>query len=177
TRHAPVVTADALPATRVVIAGDAQVGKVDHRGGTPELLARTAELLAKLDDVAAETPCERAQILDPGDIIEGFENHAAQLHTNDLSLPEQQRVARGLLTDIVSSVAARHTAVTVATCPSNHGAWRVGKGYLGKPGDDFGLDVHRSVADILKRDPRFQHVGWVDPGDEWDEVTYLDERG
>lgn len=176
-RHTPVTMPDALPATRVVIAGDAQVGKVDHRGGTPELLARAAELLANLDDVAAETPCERALILDPGDIIEGFENHAAQLHTNDLSLPEQQRVARGLLTDIVSSVAARHAAVTVATCPSNHGAWRVGKGYLGKPGDDFGLDVHRSVADILKRDPRFGHVGWVDPGDEWDEVTYLDERG
>lgn len=177
--HPTVTPRDPADATRVVVVSDAQIGKVDHRGGTPDLLARVGRLIDKLGDVMAAQPCVDALILDPGDLVEGFENTAGQRHTNDLSLPAQLRVARGLLTDIVSTVAAQHEAVTVATCPSNHSAWRKGKDYLGRPGDDFGIDCHLSVRDVLARDPRYSHVAWAngEDDDQWAETTVVEARG
>lgn len=162
--------------TRVVVASDAQIGKVGSKGGTQELLNRVAVLLGKLDAEMKLLPCEDALIVDPGDLCEGIENVAAQLATNDLSHPSQLRVARALLTDIVTTVAARHEAARVVTVPSNHGALRRGKDYLGKPSDDYGIDVHHAVSEALSRDPRFQHVEWVFP-DEWDDSVAVDVRG
>lgn len=163
--------------TRVAVVTDLQVGKRDRLGGTPELIARVANTFDKLSDVMAENPSKRALIADPGDIIEGFENTSSQQFTNDLSLPEQLRVARSILTDIVTGIASKHDHTTVATCPSNHGAWRRGKGSLGRPGDDFGIDVHMSVKEALARDPRYQNVEWVIPESLWEEITYVEEYG
>src|SRR5690606_10993169 len=126
--------------TRVVVVSDAQVGKVDHRGGTTELLERIDAMLATLDDETKALPCDDAVVLDPGDLTEGFENTGGQAFTNDLSLPEQLRYARVILTEIVTRVAARHGCTRVATVPSNHGAWRRGKDRLGRPSDDFGIE-------------------------------------
>src|SRR5690625_4819941 len=77
--------------TRVVIVSDAQVGKVDERGGTKELLARISYLLGELENECRLVKCDDAVILDPGDLLEGFENTGAEAFTNDLSLPEQLR--------------------------------------------------------------------------------------
>lgn len=164
------------PLTRVVVVSDAQIGKVGSRGGTPELLERVATLLERLDDVMTRQPCEDVLIVDPGDLTEGFDNYKGQKHLNDLSHPSQLRAARALLTDIVTSVAVRHDRATVVTCPSNHGAWREGKEPLGKPSDDYGIDVHHAVSEALARDPRFRHVSWVFPG-EWEQSVSVDVRG
>lgn len=162
--------------TRIVVVSDAQVGKLGSRGGTPELLERIADLLERLDDVMTAQPCEDVLIVDPGDLTEGFSNYKGQQHLNDLSHPSQLRVARAILTDIVTTVAARHNAATVVTVPSNHGAWKDGKEALGRPSDDYGIDCHLAVSEALARDPRFQHVTWVIP-DEWDQSVALDVRG
>lgn len=162
--------------TRVVVVSDPQIGKVGSRGGTPALLERLAGLLVELDAIITEDPCEDVVIVDPGDLCEGFENVAAQAFTNDLSHPAQLRVARAVLTDIITSVAARHTAATVVTVPSNHTAWRRGKDVLGKPTDDYGIDTHAAVSEALARDPQFRHVTWVTPA-EWDESVALPVRG
>ena len=162
--------------TRVVIVSDAQIGKVGSRGGTPALLERMAILLGKLDDIMVEQPCEDSLTIDPGDLAEGFQNVAAQQHTNDLSHPSQLRVARAVLTDIVTTVAARHARSRNVTVGSNHTAWRSGKNILGKPSDDYGIDVHHAVAEALARDPRYSHVSWVFPG-EWDDSVAVDVRG
>lgn len=162
--------------TRVVVISDAQVGKVGSRGGTPALLGRIAGLLAQLDAVMVERPCADAVVVDPGDLCEGFENVASQMHTNDLSHPAQLRAARAILTDIVTGVAARHGACSVVTVPSNHGAWRSGKNVLGKPSDDYGIDVHMAVSEALARDPRFSSVTWTFP-DEWEESVAIPVRG
>ena len=173
-RHNTTKTGSVVPAARVVIVSDPQVGKVDHRGGTPELLDRIAYFIAELDATMAAQPCAEAVVLDAGDLIEGFENTKGQRHTNDLSLPSMLRVSRAILTDIVGTVAARHDRTRVATCPSNHAAWREGAGYLGTPGDDFGIDCHRAVAEVFRHsDPS---VGWVWP-DEWDQSVALDIAG
>lgn len=161
-------------AARVVIISDPQIGKVDHRGGTPQLLERVAYFRQQLDQIMADQPCAEAVVLDAGDLIEGFENTRGQLHSNDLSLPSMLRVARAILTDLIGTVAARHERTRVATCPSNHSAWRSGSGYLGTPSDDFGIDCHRAVSDIFARsDPS---VEWVWP-DTYDQSTALDIAG
>lgn len=174
-RNAPRAKQAATGRTRVVVAADAQIGKVDHRGGTPELLARLDALLAGLDAETKAVPCDDAVVLDPGDLTEGFESTAQQAHTNDLSLPDQLDLAQVVLGEIVGRVAAKHSSTRVATVPSNHGAWRRGKDRLGKPGDDFGLMVHKAVARayaMAKRDD----VAFVIP-DVWDESLALQVRG
>jgi len=172
-RKPPTKTSDL---TRVVVVSDAQIGKVGSRGGTPALLERITTLLAQLDDEMKAVPASDALIVDPGDLCEGFENVAAQQFTNDLSHPAQLRVARAVLTEIVTRVASRHTDTRVATVPSNHTAWRRGKNVLGKPTDDYGIDVHAAVAEALARDPKFRHVAWAFPS-EWDESLALQVRG
>lgn len=164
---------DASDATRVVVLSDLQVGKVDRHGGTKELLARVSSVVDGLVETAVKERCERLVIVDPGDLIEGFENTSSQAYTNDLSLPGMLRIARGVLVDVVTRLAAVHESTTVVTCPSNHAAWRRGKGSLGRPGDDFGLDVHLAVRDVLARDSRFENVSWVLPEHDWTETTFL----
>lgn len=161
--------------TRIVVVSDAQVGKVDHRGGTQELLERIDAMLSVLDDEAKALPCDDAVVIDPGDLTEGFENTPQQAHTNDLSLPEQLRYARVILTEAVTRVAARHAQTRVVTVPSNHGAWRRGKDRLGRPGDDFGIETHRAVADALDLAGR-EDVTWLLP-DVWEESVALQVRG
>lgn len=160
--------------TRVIVLSDLQIGKVDRLGGTEELLERMGRLTHQLCQLP---PTKNLILVDAGDLVEGFENTSAQQFTNDLSHPEMLRVARGVLLDVITSLAPLYTSVTVATCPSNHGAWRRGKGSLGRPGDDYGLDVHYSVRDVLSRDKAFKHVTWAFPESEWDDTTYLEAEG
>lgn len=161
--------------TRVVVASDAQIGKVDSRGGTPELLERIDAILARLDEECRRVKCDDAVVLDPGDLTEGFENTAQQQHTNDKSFPEQLDLAQVILAEIVGRVATKHAGVRVATVPSNHGAWRKGKDRLGKPGDDFGIMVHRAVARQYQWSGR-DDVTWMIP-DAWDESLAVQVRG
>jgi len=167
---------DSAPRTRVVVMSDPQIGKVGSRGGTPALLERISDLTSQLDDIMMDEPCEDAVVVDPGDLCEGFENVAAQQFTNDLSHPAQLRVARAVLTDLVTLVASRHYDTTVVTVPSNHTAWRRGKDVLGKPSDDYGIDTHMAVSEALHRDADFEHVEWVFPN-EWDESVAFGVRG
>ncbi len=161
---------------RVVVASDAQVGKVGSDGGTTDLLNRVENLLGQLDEVMRDEPCDEAITADPGDLAEGFENVPSQPHTNDLSHPEQLRVARLLLTEIVTTVAARHKTNRVLTVPSNHTQWRRGKAILGKPTDDYGIDIHRAVAEALKRDRKYRDVTFVVP-EPWRESLAVQARG
>jgi len=162
--------------TRVVVCSDGQIAKVGSRGGTPALLGRVEDLLVQLDQIMVAQPCRDALVADPGDLTEGFENVAAQQFTNDLSHPAQLRVARAMLTNIVTTVAARHHATVVATVPSNHAAWRRGKNVLGRPCDDYGIDAHMAVHEALSRDPHFRHVTWEFPSD-WNESLAIKVRG
>ena len=161
---------------RVVVASDAQVGKVGSGGDTPALLGRVENLLGQVDEVMREEPCDEAITVDPGDIAEGFQNTAQQQHTNDLSHPDQLMVCRALLTEVVTTVAARHKTNRVLTVPSNHTQWRQGKDMLGKPGDDYGIDIHRSVAEALHRDPKFRDVAFIIP-EPWRESLAVQARG
>lgn len=172
-RPAPIVGGRAL----VVCWADLQVGKVDVRGGTDELIDRVLTKLAKLEDYAERYLCDSAYLFDLGDCVEGFENTPGQAFTNDLSLPEQLRVSRRLTTEAITRLARSHDRVVAATVPSNHAQWRRGKGKLGKPTDDFGIEIMTSIADAFELNPAaYGHVSFVVP-QPWEETISLDVEG
>lgn len=158
----------AIAAARVVVPSDLQVGKVDAAGGTEELLERVSDKLDQMDALLRDEPARDLVLPDPGDIIENFTSTTQQTHTNDLSLPDQLRVARVILTEMVTRLSARAKRTRVLTVPSNHGSWRSSmgeSGRAGRPGDDFGIDVHRAVAEAF-RFARRRDVSFVIP-DPW----------
>lgn len=160
----------------VVAWADLQVGKVGSRGDTESLVARVVDKLDALERYASTLGCDSAYLIDVGDCVEGFENVASQAHTNDLSFPEQLRVARRLFTEAALRLAKLFPKVTCVGVPSNHGAWRRGKDYLGRPGDDFGLEMLTSVADAFSLNRDLGHVNFVVP-DVWQETVALDING
>jgi hypothetical protein len=160
----------------VVAWADLQVGKVGSRGDTESLVERVVDKLDALERHASTLGCDSAYLVDVGDCVEGFENVASQAHTNDLSFPEQLRVARRLFTDAALRLARMFPKVTCVGVPSNHGAWRRGKDYLGRPGDDHGLEMLTAVADAFALNPDLGHVDFVIPS-VWEETLALDVHG
>lgn len=161
--------------TRIVIISDAQIGKTASGGGTPELLERVNNKLTQLVDLVKRERCDKLVIIDPGDLIENCWNTTQQAATNDLSLTEQLRTARGLLAEIILTLAPYHLHTTVVTVPSNHGQVRVKMGHNGvanKPDDDYGIDVHRAVQEAFQLAGR-DDIRFVFP-DPWRESVAID---
>lgn len=169
-------TAAAATRTRLVGLSDEQIGKVDQRGGTDAFWQRLGDLLGQLDLAMKEHPCEDAVIALGGDIIEGFENYKGQAHLNDLAHPSQMREARAYLKKAISTIAARHDHTTVLAVPSNHTGWRDGKDYLGKPGDDYGLELVDQVADVFAQGNWADRVDFLFPRNEWQVALALPVR-
>lgn len=161
----------------VVAWADLQVGKVDHRGDTQALIERVMQKITSVEQHLAAHGPDTLYVIDAGDCVEGFENTSAQLFTNDLSLPEQLRVARRLFMEAVTRWSKYAGRVVVTGVPSNHARWRRGKGALGRPGDDFGLETLTAVADALQlAGDAYAHVSFVIP-DVWEESLTLDVNG
>ena len=159
--------------TTVVVWADTQIGKRDSRGGTPELIARLAEKRAALTAYLEAGNSSRYVLADVGDGVESFENVPSQAHLNDLSFPDQvdmYAVERWK----VETLLAKFGPVDSLVVPSNHGAWRNGKAVLGKPTDDWGIHVHRRLAERASDTglPITHHFP-----EEWNESLTFDVRG
>lgn len=150
------------------IIADMQVGKVDSRGGTKELLERLEERRARLADWLKRYKPDRILLLDAGDAVESFENVAAQAFTNDLSFPDQVDLAATENLKFLK-LCQKFAETEAMACTSNHGAWRNGKQQLGKPGDDWGLHIWKRIA-------RETGVTLHIP-DEWSESVTVDMNG
>lgn len=158
----------------IVVWADPQTGKNDMRGGTADLIARVNEKFDKLAAYMKQAKTTEAYFLNAGDPIEGFENTAGQLHTNDLSLMDQVDLEATLEWQALVLLAKQHGKVVSAVVPSNHGAWRSGKGQLGKASDDWGLFIqkqHAKLAEAYKL-----NIDFVRP-DDWAETLVLDVNG
>ena len=127
----------------VVVWADPQTGKVDHRGGTAELIARVEQKLAALEAYIKQQKPSRMVFLNAGDAIEGFENIESQMFTNDLSLPEQLDLEATFEWSFLALLRKYSEDVTAVTVGSNHCAWRRGKATLGRPSDDWGIFLQR----------------------------------
>lgn len=157
----------------VVVYADPQWGKTGSRGGTPELLERSALCRAKLEDELKRRRPTATVLLDGGDGIENFHSGGNPMFTNDLSLPQQLDAYSTDLYEYIN-VMQRFGAVTVGVVPSNHSAWREGKQNLGKPSDDLGLYVHRQLAKLT--DAAGIDANWVYPSD-YDESMVINVLG
>jgi len=129
--------------TFIICLSDFQVGKVDYRGGSKELIERVQVSMARIEGHLKKNPYESIHVLDLGDIVEGFENAAnlQQLQGNDLSLMQQVDLAAALVWDVLK-MATKYAPVIYASIGSNHCQWRVSKQQVGKPGkDDWGIVI------------------------------------
>jgi hypothetical protein len=157
----------------VVALSDVQAGKVDHRGGTPELIDRLAGMRERL---AAHLKARKPQatvLAEVGDLFEGFESGGNPMFTNDLSLAQQMDLAGTEVYRFIE-VMQRHGRVDVVSIPSNHTQWRSGKQQLGRPGDDLGIFVHRQVEKLANAAGIDAH--WTFP-DMYNESVVIDVLG
>lgn len=131
--------------TAIHAVGDFQVGKRDVYGATPELLNNVNGLKRELEKALEHSHAETLGHLNPGDMIEGMHNYAGQRHLNDALPNEQILIAQEIIYDLLGferQFCANHLVSTVS---SNHAAERDGKDYLGRPVDDYGIGIYRSV--------------------------------
>ncbi|KRC52139.1 hypothetical protein ASE16_03565 [Leifsonia sp. Root227] len=159
--------------TLVVAWADTQVGKVGLRGDTADLVRRLEQKRVALAAHIKARKLSRFVFVDVGDAIEGFENVASQMFTNDLSLPQQIDLSAVEMWKTLALL-ANNGRVDAVAIPSNHGAWRSGKQSLGRPSDDWGLAIQARLeyqAGLVGLPVTFHR-----PGD-WDESVALDVRG
>lgn len=148
----------------VVALSDLQVGKVDSRGGTSELLERVEVCLAAFRLQVKKLKPARIILLDGGDLIENFESTGSQDRTNDLSLTEQIRVARRVMWMWIEAAAGLAAEVTFGSVGSNHCRVRRGKNSMGNPSDDFGVEINAQLADMASVNPdKYGHVSFHVP--------------
>jgi len=166
-RRKPRAQVKTAPAQRVTVVAlsDVQAGKVDHRGGTPELIDRLAGMRERLTAHLKQRKPQQTVLAEVGDLFEGFESGGNPLFTNDLSLAQQMDLAGTELYRFLE-VMQRHGRVDVVAVTSNHTSWRRGKQNLGRPGDDLGLFVHRQVEKVA-------HAAGIDA--HWTTPTMYEE--
>lgn len=162
--------------TSVVIFSDPQVGKCGSRGGSDELIERVAAKHLKLEKYLGRMNSANAVFMDGGDIIEGFENTAQQMNTNDLSLMDQIDLAHTMELEFIDLLSRTHDRVDAMSVPSNHTAWRKGKDSLGKPGDDWGMHIMRQVEKVYDRYNAGHNVDFH-YANEWQKSLVLDVQG
>jgi hypothetical protein len=154
----------------------------DRRGGTPELIARIAEKFDRLQDHVRDLktlgrPVDSAYWMDAGDCVEGQQNVASQLATNDLTMTEMVRLHRRLTFDGLSRLARQFDSVTAAVCASNHAQHRINGKVVGPPSDDWGIETMQQVADAFNCNPdSFGHVKFILP-EKWEETVSVDVAG
>lgn len=155
---------------------DAQTGKVDHRGGTDQLVERVYRVREELERYLDRWEPDVSRFMDGGDAIENFENTAGQMGTNDLSLMDQIDLEATMEFDFIKLLAERTSEVGVKGVGSNHCRWRAGKGALGTPADDWGLFIKRQLAKQFAMVDAFDHVTFQQP-EEYSEYVMFDSYG
>lgn len=132
----------------VVLWSDLQVGKVDHRGGTEQLIERVELTKERLIQQVKKEKPSKIIFCDVGDTIENFinANDANQLYTNDLSIMEQVDLATTLAWDTLKALAEYVPEIVYLSVASNHCQMRINKQRVGKGTDDWGIHIGRTLA-------------------------------
>lgn len=152
----------------VVMLSDFQVGKVDSRGGTEELLARIFASYDQLEAKVKKGKYSQVFLCEMGDIIEGFYNKAdqQQIYSNDRSIMSQVDLAISLVWELVKRL-RNYSELTYATVASNHCQWRIAKQQIGNPGeDDWGVVIAKQLARLAKETDTKLRVLIPEPMDE-----------
>jgi hypothetical protein len=132
----------------VVLWSDLQVGKVDHRGGTPQLIQRVEETRERLLALIKKEKPEKVLFCDVGDTIENFINAADthQVYSNDLSIMQQVDLATTLAWETLKAIARHVPEIVYLSVGSNHCQFRINKQKIGSGTDDWGIHIGRTLA-------------------------------
>lgn len=136
----------------VVMLSDFQIGKVDSRGGTEQLLERVFAAFDRIELKVKKGKYSQVLICEMGDVIEGFYNKAdqQQVYSNDRSIMNQVDLAISLTWELVKRL-RNYAELTYATVASNHCQWRISKQQVGNPGeDDWGIVIAKQLARLAK---------------------------
>ena len=136
----------------VILFSDLQAGKVDSRGGVEDLIQRVEETKGRMVALIKKQKPSKVVFCDVGDIIENFTNAAdlQQLATNTLSIMEQVDLAATIVWDYLKTIAALVPDITYLSVGSNHCQFRINKQRIGKPVDDWGIHIGRTLARLSK---------------------------
>ena len=136
----------------VVMLSDFQIGKVDHRGTTEDLLSRVFTAYDELTEKVRKGKYEKVVICEMGDLIEGFYNKAdaQQIYSNDISIMNQVDLGISLTWELIKRL-RDYADLAYATVASNHCQFRVNKQQIGKPGqDDWGIVIAKQLNRLAK---------------------------
>lgn len=161
-----------------IMYADPQVGKAQHTGGgTVDTEHRVGDLFYQAQDYVKAQKATKIVFGDLGDACESTQNSSAQKHTNDLSFPEQIRVARRLFMFGADLFSKQVAEMDVFGIPSNHMQWRENGKAQGNASADFGLDIVASVQDAFRlNDDAYGHVKFAYP-DRYRETLVLNVGG
>jgi hypothetical protein len=152
----------------VVMLADFQIGKVDARGNTEDLIARVLSSYEQIKKLAKSNKYEQIIIAELGDIIEGFYNKQdqQQVFNNDKSIMSQVDLAVSLTWELIKQL-RDYSNLTYATIGSNHCQFRLSKQAVGQPGiDDWGIVIARQVDRLAKETETPLKVLIPEPEDE-----------
>ena len=132
----------------VIMWSDLQVGKVDYRGGTEQLIERVELMKIRLVELIKKEKPNKVIFADLGDTVENFNNASPmqQLATNDLSIMAQVDLSITFAYEMLKTIYQYVDDVTYASVGSNHCQNRIGREQVGKPTDDWGIFIGRQLA-------------------------------
>jgi len=173
----PAKLAKPQPKCLVILWSDLQVGKVDYRGGTEQLLQRVELTKARLMAQIAELRPAKVVFADLGDTVENFYNANApqQNYSNDLSIMQQVDLATTLAWETLRAIAEQVPQVTYASVGSNHCQFRMNGKAIGSPTDDWGVFIGRQLA-RLAHETGLTNITFTEP-QTWDESLAIDVFG
>jgi hypothetical protein len=149
----------------VVPIADLQAGKIDG-GGTAALVDRFGRIVQEIrEKIEAAGGADLIVIPVLGDCIEGLVSQGGKLVARlDISITEQVRVYRRLLTHIVAELSPYAARVIVPVLPGNHDeTYRI----VQQPvTDSWAIEGASAVADAMADNPKYKHVGFIFPEDE-----------
>src|SRR6056297_3158058 len=180
----PLLMAEAKKATRkpaktvtgprclCILWSDLQIGKVDSRGGTPELMERVELAKTRLMDIVKREKPEQVVFIDVGDTVENFDNagREQQLQSNDLSIREQVDLATTLAWQTIRELAAKVQTLTYLSVGSNHCQWRSNGKPVGKGTDDWGVFIGRQLA-RLAGETGHDNIRFLEPQPEHESLA------
>jgi len=162
------------PKALVVLWSDLQVGKVDYRGNSQDLLERVELTKSRLLEKVKQEKPEHVVFVDLGDTVENFDNAAKEQQrlSNDLSIMEQVDLAATLAWQTIRALADKVDTLTYASVGSNHCQWRINGKAVGKTTDDWGVFIGRQLA-RLASETGYSNIRFIEP-QPFDESLALD---
>lgn len=163
--HKPTLPSQRLPEgprTGVLAVGDLQLGKSDG-DGTQGIVGRYKQAVHNAHAEWEKNPTDTILIAFLGDCIEGIVSQGGRnINNNDLTLTEQLRTLRHLMTHTIQTFHKRGVALHVASVPGNHDETHRTP-VSSRPDDSYAVDSLRAVEEAHNLAGTGDTINWHYP--------------